>query len=869
MGFFYAEAKAEAKATKRPAARSRDIPIHSLNDLGCSVCPRDKDRDLRTPKMEPSGVSAPIIYILTAAPSLRDDQSGDWMTDKAGREIMRMLPRDADRYTRIGGVIQCATDTVSIGQHETECCRNRVVRDIEESRPLVILGVGDAPLGWAAQVDAYAPKFRGTLMTVKVGSHVCFYYPVMYPNYVFKESKYGPSENEVALRHDLAQLVRMLESESLPVLEYHGSGYDAGIEIITGQEPGDFQRLERALSDCVAAPRAGLDLETNGLRPWIRNPRIWTAAVGTFENTVAFPLDHPDGWGSETQQRRVWSLFVEYLLYSGIKECHNLAFEMEWMAWFIDPRILRLTEWDDTMSMAHTLDERKGTKGLGVQTAVHFGFDLKRLTNIDTKRIVEYPIKQVLRYNGMDTKWTNKLSRKLRPIIAEDPKNQYAHDRKVRMASTLVITELRGLPADIAYAEQMEARLDKETRALEERIQRCPEVVTYTRRYGQFSPSNTDHVLKLMDKVCERDEIKRSVKGGVKMTTDEEALLEIPPSEVPSAPLILEHRGLEKVNSTYVRPVTSGQIISSDGMIHAKYSSMEAETGRLAGQDPNPQNWPKRKHREIRGIVAARKRRWLLAADYGQIEFRVAGMCSGDDNLVRACWTGYDVHGFWAQRCVEEYPEIKDWIVSEFGIDWDQKGMKTLRQEAKNKWVFPSIFGAAVRSRAANMHLPEDIAMRLDREFWDGASGGFPDVKKWQQRTLKFYEKHLYVETLGGIRRRGPLTPNQIINMPIQGTAAEIVTEGMMAVSEKALIEDDLDNLHPVLNVHDDLSFEPDDDALEDKMEVIAREMCLPRFNYINVPLIVEMSVGQRWNEVQEVKVYRSNELFNHRNPYA
>ncbi len=867
MGFFFNEPKAEAKTAKRPAARSRDIPIQSLNQLGCSVCPRDKDR-LDTPKMAPQGVSAPVLYILGAAPSLRDDQTGDWMSDKAGREIVRMLPRNADRYTRYGGIIQCATDTVSVGQHEVECCRGRVVQDIEESRPLVILGIGDAPLGWAAQVDAYAPKFRGTLLVVKVGSHVCWYYPVMYPNYVFKESKYGPSENEVVLRHDIAQLVRLLESEALPVPEYHGSGYDAGIEIITGQDPGDFQRLERALSDCVAEARAGLDLETNGLRPWRRDPHIWTAAVGTFENTVAFPLDHPDGWGSEIQRRKVWSLFVEYLLFSGVKECHNLAFEMEWLAWFIDPRILRLTEWDDTMSMAHTLDERKGTKSLGTQTAIHFGFDLKKLTNIDTKRIVEYPIRQTLRYNGMDTKWTNRLSRKLRPIIAADPKNQWAHDRKVRLASTLVITELRGLPADIGYAKEMEVRLERDAAVLEDRIQKCPEVITYTKRYGTFSPTNTDHVLKLMDKVCERDEIRRATKDGVKMTTDEEALSEIPAREVPSAPMILEHRGIMKLDSTYVKPVTSGQIISSDGMIHSKYSSMTAETGRLAGEDPNPQNWPVRKHREVRGIVAARRERWILAADYGQIEFRVAGMCSNDQNLVKACWTGYDVHGYWAKRCVEEYPAIKDWIVDEFEVDWDEKGMKTLRQETKNKWVFPSIFGAAVRSRAANMHLPDDIAKDLDREFWDGASGGFPDVKKWQTRTLKFYEKHLYVETLGGMRRHGPLSPNQIINMPIQGTAAEIVTEGMMAVSERALIEDDLDNLHPALNVHDDLTFEPDDSSLEDKMEVIAREMCLPRFDYINVPLIIEMKVGARWDAMQEVRVYRSNELFGHRNPY-
>jgi DNA polymerase-1 len=407
--------------------------------------------------------------------------------------------------------------------------------------------------------------------------------------------------------------------------------------------------------------------------------------------------------------------------------------------------------------------------------------------------------------------------------------------------------------------------MDREVAQIEVKLQRCPEVVEYVRRFGQFSATNSDHVLKLMDKVCGREEIKRSTRNGVKMTTDEEALASIPKSEVPSAALILEHRGLEKLSSTYIRPVVSGRIISSDGMIHAKYSSMTAETGRLSSEDPNAQNWPSRKHKQVRGTVAARKNRILAAFDYGQIEFRVAGMASEDQNLVKYSWTGYDVHGHWATRIVESYPEAKDWVTRELGVDWDKGGMKALRQEAKNKWVFPSIFGAAVRSRAANLQLPEDIAAALDREFWDE----FPDVKKWQQRTLRFYEKHLYVETLGGIRRRGPLSPNQIINMPIQGTAAEIVTAGMDAVSELALINEDLENLHPVLNVHDDLTFEMwDGPELEKNIETVAREMCQLRFSYIITPLIVEVKTGKRWNELKEIKVFRSNEVFGHPNPY-
>lgn len=866
MGFFYNDEKATKRAPHpKPAARSRDIPIASLNALGCSVCPRDTGHNLHTPKMDPEGSSNPILYVLTDAPSAEDDEQGRWLRDDAGRAVAKLIPRDFLDRVRFGGITQCAQpDKGVVSAHEVECCRGRVVRDIERTKPAVVLGIGDLPLAWATKLDAYAPKFRGRLIPCKIGTHECFYYPVNFPNFVYKKGGFGPSPQEHALGHDVDKLLRMIDDNAWPAMSLHSGPVDQGVVCITGQGVGDFQRLERALADIASLERSGLDLETNGLRPWSENPRIWTAAVGSFEECFAFPLDHPEGWGSDHQRRRVWELFGEFILYSGIKECHNLAFELEWLSFFYGSHVLRSALWDDTMSMAHTIDERPGTKSLEAQCLLYFGFNLKEFSNIDVKRLLEYPLERVLKYNAMDSKWTNKLSRTLRPVIAADPALQYAHSRKIRLASALVTAEMRGLPTDMDFAFSLEERMEREAKEVERKIQRCPEVLKYTSKFGVFSPTNSDHVLKLMDKVCKRPEVVRAVRdGGHKMTSDEEALSSIPADAVPSAPLILEHRGVEKLLSTYVRPLTSRKIVSPDHRIHSKYSSMTAVTHRLAGENPNPQNWPKRKHKEVRGVVAAGKGKWILAADYGQIEFRVAGMCSEDDHLVEICWTSYDVHAHWAQRAYAEYPEIADWIVDTFSVDWDEKGLKTLRQEMKNKWVFPSIFGASVRSRAASLQLPEEVAQRLDREFWDD----FPGVLKWQKNLLKRYEKNLYVETLSGLRRYGPMTANEIINMPIQGTAAEIVTEAMMALSERAQLEDNPD-IDVMLNVHDDLSFEPRDEGLENTIDIITREMCAHRFDYINVPLVVEVSLGERWSDLKEVGVYRSDELFGLRNPY-
>jgi len=94
------------------------------------------------------------------------------------------------------------------------------------------------------------------------------------------------------------------------------------------------------------------------------------------------------------------------------------------------------------------------------------------------------------------------------------------------------------------------------------------------------------------------------------------------------------------------------------------------------------------------------------------------------------------------------------------------------------------------------------------------------------------------------------------------------VTEAMCAVSE-LYYETDNYEIQPRINVHDDLTYLMREQALNTNVEIIAREMCRHRFDYINVPLVVEAQIGKRWHELKEIKVYRSDEIFNLENPYA
>lgn len=868
-----------ARSSAPKARTGGHIPIHSMRELGCRACPSDKDTKLKHAKMEPLGPAHARVYILLPQPSSKEDKTGKWLDDRAGDTILDTLDRAGYTKTpRVYATARCYQGAESVWQKPeigpTECCRGFIERDIEMVKPSVIIGIGDAALAWATKFNKGIP-FRGTPMALRIGNHTCWFVSALYPNFAFKEkwANSKPSEWELTFFHDIKLAVGLIDKEP-PVV--YLPPYDGGIEIITGTSAGDFNRLEDAFNALVLNPRNGLDYETSGLRPhYLRDPAIWTAAIGTFERTYAFSVDHPEGWATERKQREVRGLLGDFLLHSPPKICHHLGFELEWTNYFYGELVLRLTDWEDTMALANTLDERcrapkkeeydatAGGAGLGAQTRIHFGFDVKKQSNIDPAKFLDYPLRDVLRYNGMDTKWTHRLFEHVRPIVAEVKAYDWEYERKVRLAPTLVLTMDKGVPVDQEYARKMNDDLEDRSREISRKIDRCPEVIAFKRKH-QFNPSNDDDVLALM-KYLDRPEIRREERDRVRWTTDVTALSEMPRSEVPCAPLILEKRGLEKLRGTYLGPIAAGKHICTDGRMRTIYGSMVAVTGRLNSEEPNLQNFPKRKHREVRGMIYAPEGQWLAALDYGQIEARVFAMASGDEALIKALWTAYDIHGWWADYYLKHQHNWADYLSEEYEIDRGdaKKIRKAGRDVVKNGWVFPQFFGSSIKSCAEDMHIDIEVVEAAGEIFWDEFRG----VKKWQNQLIHFYEKNLYVETLTGRRRRGPMTKNELLNHPIQGTAADIVTDAMDRLSVLAFLEGDPE-LQPNLNVHDDLTSLLADQTLEAKIKRIATVMCEPQFKFINVPIIVEASVGARWHKLEEIAVYRSNELFNIPNPY-
>jgi DNA polymerase-1 len=318
----------------------------------------------------------------------------------------------------------------------------------------------------------------------------------------------------------------------------------------------------------------------------------------------------------------------------------------------------------------------------------------------------------------------------------------------------------------------------------------------------------------------------------------------------------MQYRRITKLYDTYIKPLYDSEdkpsLIYPDGLIHTSFNALLTTTRRLSASSPNLQNMPKHNDVWIRKFFIPKLDCKFVSVDYGQIEARILALLSQDQVLINALWNDYDIHAEWAKRIFKLYPDI----VEERSIT-DKVVFKKLRDRMKNKFVFPSCFGASVFSIAESLNVPVEIIKRLQKEFWNQLKG----VRMWQRELERFYAEHNYVENYFGFRRYAPLSYNELINAPIQGTASDIVINAMNVLSEYAR-QTNQPQFQAEINVHDDLMFSIPLTSLEKDIDVVVQKM-LNTYPEIlaQIPITVEVSVGDNWAEMKEIGTYSSKDL--------
>lgn len=854
MGFF-------AIGTAKDRKPKSEINPKLITQLGCKLCPLNHAK-INSPKMPPSGSKNPLFYFLGEAPGSEEDIQNKQFVGKSGQLIRPKIPEKFLNKIRWNNSINCRPPSNRDPEKlELDCCRQRVEGDIEATKPKVLVGFGNIPLRWAIGLQGIW-RWRGRRIPLQFGSHKLWFYPTYHPSGLLRQrrnfnGREEPSLDETAFEFDLSRIFG--EVDSLPEPKPH-SAKDAtsSITCISGiRGDKDLDEVLTFLDLSCKAELTGLDLETKRLRPYYEDAKILTVSISLArDNTLAFAWGHPKaGWTAE-QKFKLREAFLAYLCSKSRKAVANLAFEQEWLSIEYDKSILRKGLWADTMSQASVLDERfdrKSSPGpLSLEFLVlnHFGFNLKDallgIGHLDKNNLDKEPIEDVLCYNGADSKYHRELFIIQDELLWEaDLLNPYY--RKLRQISTCVLTQIKGVPVDPKVTDVLDKKYSNRIEKIEKELFELYVIKQFKQAKGkEFKPGSHPDVEYLLSSILHTN-IGRQENGRYK--TDEDVLNEV---GHPACKLIVRWRKATKQKSTYIDPYRR---LYPGNLLHCQFNTVLTETSRLSCEDPNLQNQPKRdkEAKEVRGQVRARKRRIIAAFDYGQIEARVIAMASKDRTWIKMLWERYEVHGEWTERIAYAAP---DWVKEpRHEFKSDKSIFKHYRDLVKNQWTFPLFFGASLNSVSHYLGIDAQVLKPLRDEWWKTFAG----VKQWQEDTYKFYEKYGYVETLNGFRRRTPLSFNQIVNHPIQGTTCEIVMEAMSTISEWEDWE-----VHPMLNIHDDLTFELYEDTFDDSAERIIKEMLRTPFDFINVPISVELSIGKGWEKLDEVGTYFSDEWLDH-----
>ncbi len=437
-------------------------------------------------------------------------------------------------------------------------------------------------------------------------------------------------------------------------------------------------------------------------------------------------------------------------------------------------------------------------------------------------------VEQATLYAAEDADITLLLHQALYPQIeAIAPLKHVYHDIEMPLVPVLSRMERKGVLIDAQVLAMQSQEITQRLAEIEKE--------TFALAGQEFNLSSPKQLQEILFEKLNLPIIKKTPKGAP--STNEEVLEELAHShELPR--LILEHRGLAKLKSTYTDKLPL-MVNSKTKRVHTSYHQAVTATGRLSSRDPNLQNIPVRNEegRRIRQAFIARDGFKIVAADYSQIELRIMAHLSQDKGLLDAFAQGKDIHRATASEV--------------FGIPLDEV---TAEQRRSAKAInFGLIYGMSAFGLSQQIGVERKEAQRYMDLYFER----YPGVLDYMERTRKQASQQGYVETLDGrrlylpeinsknaIRRKA--SEREAINAPMQGTAADIIKKAMIAV-DNWICHECPDDVHMIMQVHDELVFEVRESYLEKANAMIHKLM--ESSMELAIPLKVEVGVGNNWDE--------------------
>ena len=587
--------------------------------------------------------------------------------------------------------------------------------------------------------------------------------------------------------------------------------------------------LEIALNSTLKADIVSFDLETTGVNPMTAD--IVGISISIKPDTGFYiPVLFPNTLDTEIVPEITYDN-----IYDKIKPIFNCSKTL-YLGQNIKYDMLILKRYGievkgelfDTMIAAHLLNPDRRSYKLDNLSIDYLDYEMIPIENLigpkgkNQKLMSDVQLKDISYYACEDTDVALQLYNLLSKELIENKLNKIFYDIEIPTMKVLIDMEYEGVNIDLSFFQKLSLEIGKSIESISKNI------FSYTEtKFNINSPKQLSEVL--FDQLNLKPIKKRSTSVDV---------LEELKSQHPIAEELLNYRHFSKLKNTYLDAIPN-HINNKTSRVHSSFNQTIASTGRLSSTKPNLQNIPIRTEisREIRkGFIARDTNSYIFAADYSQVELRIMAHFSKEDQLIHCFKNDIDVHTRTASNIFSVQPE---------DVNFNQ------RRTAKVV-NFSIMYGAGPFRLSQEL----DISMKEAKKIIESYFNTYPGIKTFMDDTLAKAREKGYVETLLGRRRYADgLTSSNMniikaeeracINMPIQGTAAELIKIAMINVNS-SIKKSELKS-KMILQIHDELLFEVPKKELEILSKLVRTEMeCAIK---LDIPLKVDCDYGKNWFE--------------------
>lgn len=804
-------------------------------NLRCTACALSETTELLTNRMDGSGVDNPTYMIVGVAPGWEDDKIGKPMTGANGRLLQELLRESGIPVWEcfFTNCLRCCTFKNTKQKRYWNACKDYLIKELREKSPKVIIASGADAIEWLTG-ERGIDKLRGRALPCTLPlTKTIPVFPIMQPAALFHVNNH---EEQLALRDRMIEdLTFVKESVVQNKITFD---YDRQTDYQVARTPEDVDRFIAELEQheilCCDCETGTTDFEPR-LFPEedchiISIGFSWGPGIAR-----AFPLYARGNlsyffWDGEYLEKTLKPK-LKKLLETKTFFGHNFVqFDQKWIRHEFGIERVKIDF--DTMYAHHLIDEERGTHSLKRLAAVFTTVPKwkERFTLKDTEEMCQYLCHDV------DVPW--RLRNKFEPLFTEKQR-WLLHEVVIPLGNVFLDMECRGVKISRENLGKLHNYLLKRIDEEYETLRKSKQVRKFELLKGaEFNPESPIQVADFMENFLHLACVKRT--NGDTYSTDAEVLGHY--DTVPEIQSIHAIRRLRKLDSTYCGGLE--RAIDKNDRVHTTFNLTGTVTGRPSSEHPNLLNIPREETAGeviedgtwLKQVFTASEGRCLVLADYSQIEVRILACISGDKNLLDIYKRGEDVHLSTAAKV--------------YGIPHSEvtKAQRTLAKSL----TFGIIYGKSEEGIIKEF-IKRGNTESEGRSFYEGHKKTFPGVWQYMADQERIIRTIGFQETSFGHRRRYSDFSNranrQAYNFPIQSTASVLT---LVALVRCASVLKKLGyKTVPILTVYDSIMFDTVLEELNDVVKIVKQVMEGIKYDWIIVPIKVDIEIGLTWGKMQ------------------